>query len=149
MALTSGCSLSMPLTIRGTAKNLKNAGLAGGLIPATTNIQQIGDCITNAFLCFILYKHFHGIAPDMALWLSFTIVFVAITLFSEHVLVRSIFIMLSIMELAIYARKMWPFFWPLMSLLIHCSLSNVMANGALCRVFEKVLETMGVSTSHS
>src|SRR3990167_4775870 len=41
VAFTSGCSLStMPWTIEGTAKTLRNPELAKVLIPATTNVQQ-------------------------------------------------------------------------------------------------------------
>lgn len=59
IAFTSRCSIStMPWTIEGTAKNLQNPSFVKAIIPATTNIQQIGDCITNTFLCFLLYRNF-------------------------------------------------------------------------------------------
>ncbi len=69
LAFSSGCSLStMPWTIQGTAKNLRDPGLAQAVIPATTNIQQIGDCLINAFLCFLIYRHFYGQNPDLGIW---------------------------------------------------------------------------------
>src|SRR5579872_4833633 len=69
IAFTSGCSLStMPMTIEGTAKNLQNPDFAKAVIPATTNIQQIGDCIANTFLCFLIYRHFYGHNPDLMVW---------------------------------------------------------------------------------
>ena len=61
IALTSGCSLStMPWTIKGASLNMKDPEFAKAIIPATTNIQQIGDCIMNSFLCFLIYNHFYG-----------------------------------------------------------------------------------------
>ena len=54
IAFTSMSSAAtMPFTIAATEKNLKNPKFAGMLIPATTNIQQIGDCIANALLCLM------------------------------------------------------------------------------------------------
>jgi len=46
ISFSSGCSLStLPWTIEGASKNLKNPEFAKAILPATTNIQQIGDCI--------------------------------------------------------------------------------------------------------
>lgn len=141
IALTSGCSLStMPWTIQGTAKNLKNPKLAQGVIPATTNIQQIGDCIANTFLCFLIYRHFYGANPDLATWISFSIVFVLARFATAAVLGGAIFIMLPIYEsylnfnpeMIAIILALNVFLDPLITS------SNVIANGALCRVFEKV-----------
>lgn len=149
IALTSGCSLStMPWTIQGTAKNLKNPQLAQGIIPATTNIQQIGDCIAQAFLCFLIYRHFYGANPDIATWLSFSVIFVLARYATAAVLGGAIFVMLPIYEsylnfnpeMIAIILALNVFLDPLITS------SNVMANGALCRVFEKVWDkVMGKS----
>lgn len=141
IALTSGCSLStMPWTIQGTAKNLQNPKLAQGLIPATTNIQQIGDCIANAFLCFLIYLHFYGINPDFFTWLNFSLIFVLARFATAAVFGGAIFIMLPLYETYLnFNAEMIAIILALNMLLDPLiTSSNVMANGALCRVFEKI-----------
>jgi Na+/H+-dicarboxylate symporter len=141
LAFTSGCSLStMPWTIEGSSKNLEDPDFAKAIIPATTNIQQIGDCITNSFLCFILYTQFFGHSPDFITWLHFSAVFVLARFATAAVIGGAIFIMLPVYE--IYLS-----FTPEMIAIILAfnvvldplvTATNVIANGALCRVFEKV-----------
>lgn len=150
VSFSSGCSLStMPWTIEGTAKNLNNPDLAKAVIPATTNIQQIGDCIANTFLCFLIFFHFNGQAPSLSLWIPFSIVFVLARFATAAVLGGAIFIMLPIYESYLhFTPEMIAIilaFNVILDPLITCS--NVVANGALCRIFErtweKVLERFG------
>jgi Na+/H+-dicarboxylate symporter len=141
MAFSSGCSLStMPWTIEGTSRNLCNPDLAKVVIPATTNIQQTGDCIAQAFLCFILYLHFNGAPPSIAVWLPFSVVFVLARFATAAVLGGAIFIMLPIYEYYLgFTPEMIAIVLALNAILdplITCS--NVVANGALCRIFERV-----------
>jgi Na+/H+-dicarboxylate symporter len=141
IAFTSGCSLStMPWTIDGTSKNLKNPLFAKAIIPATTNIQQIGDCIINTFLCFIIYRHFFGHNPDIATWLSFSVVFTLARFATAAVIGGAIFIMLPIYESYLHFNSemiaiILAFNVILDPLVTSC---NVVANGILCRLFEKV-----------
>lgn len=141
ISLTSGCSLStMPWTIEGTAKNLNNPELAKAIIPATTNIQQIGDCMVNAFLCFLIYRHFYGHNPDVMMWALFSGAFVLARFATAAVIGGAIFIMLPIYESYLnFTPEMiaiiLAFNVVLDPLVTSC---NVLANGALCRVFEKV-----------
>jgi hypothetical protein len=140
IAISSCCSLStMPWTIEGTAKNLKNPNLAKAVIPATTNIQQIGDCIANCFLCFLIYRHFNGHNPDLMVWIPFSLVFVLARFATAAVLGGAIFVMLPIYESYLgFTPEMIAMilaFNVILDPLITCS--NVIANGALCRVFER------------
>jgi len=140
IALTSSCSLStMPWTIAGAAKNLQNPNLAKAIIPATTNIQQIGDCIANTFLCFLIYRHFFGHNPDIMTWIVFSSVFVLARFATAAVLGGAIFIMLPIYETYLnFSGEMIAIILALNVVLDPIITScNVMANGALCRVFEK------------
>lgn len=144
IAFTSGCSLStMPWTIEGTSRNLNNPLFAKAVIPATTNIQQIGDCIANTFLCFLIYIHFYGHHPDLMTWLHFSLVFVLARFATAAVMGGAIFIMLPIYEntLSFNAEMIALIlaFNVILDPLITCC--NVLANGALCRVFEKVWMT--------
>ncbi|MES2273562.1 MAG: cation:dicarboxylase symporter family transporter, partial [Chlamydiota bacterium] len=138
---TSGCSLStMPWTIDGAAKNLRNPQFAKAVIPATTNIQQIGDCIANTFLCFLIYRHFYGINPDLLTWFHFSLIFVLARFATAAVIGGAIFIMLPIYETYLsFNPEMIAIilaFNVVLDPIITCC--NVVANGALCRVFEKV-----------
>jgi len=146
MAFSSGCSLStMPWTIEGTSKNLRNPDLAKAVIPATTNIQQTGDCIAQAFLCFLIYLHFHGAPPPLSVWLPFSVVFVLARFATAAVFGGAIFIMLPIYEHYLsFTPEMIAIVLTLNAILdplITCS--NVIANGALCRIFERVWEHVG------
>ena len=141
IALTSGCSLStMPWTIEGTAKNLQNKNLAKVIIPATTNIQQVGDCVVNAFLCFLIYRNFFGYNPDLFTWVQFSCVFVLARFVTAAILGGSIFIMLPIYETYLnFNTEMIAIILALNVVLDPIVTScNVIANGALCRVFEVV-----------
>lgn len=145
IALTSGCSLStMPWTIQGVAKNLDNPALAQGIIPATTNIQQIGDCIAQTFLCFLIYRHFYGVNPDLSTWTMFSCIFVLARFATAAVLGGAIFIMLPIYETYLdFNPEMIAIILALNVFLDPIiTSSNVMANGALCRVFEVIWNRM-------
>ncbi len=141
IAFTSGCSIStMPWTIEGTAKNLQNPSFAKGVIPATTNVQQIGDCITNTFLCFLLYTHFFGHPPPFMTWASFSIMFVLARFATAAVLGGAIFIMLPIYEAYLsFNAEMIAIILAFNVILDPIvTSSNVIANGALCRIYENV-----------
>jgi Na+/H+-dicarboxylate symporter len=141
IAFTSGCSLStMPVTMEGVAKNLKDPSLANALIPATTNIQQIGDCLANSLLCFWIYKSSFCVAPSFATWASFSIVFVLARFTTVAVLGGAIFIMIPIYKHYLNFND------DMVAIIIAFNVildpiitsSNVLANGALAKVFENV-----------
>lgn len=141
IAFSSGSSLStMPWTIEGVSKNMQNPDLAKAVIPATTNIQQIGDCIANSFICFLLYLHFNGVAPSLSTWAAFSIVFVMARFATAAVLGGAIFIMLPIYESYLgFTPEMIATILAFNVILDPIvTATNVMANGALCRVFERV-----------
>lgn len=141
IALSSGCSLStLPWTIKGAAQNLQNPFFAKAIIPATTNIQQIGDAIVNTFLCFIIYKNFNSHNPDLWMWLQFSLVFIIARFATAAVMGGAIFIMLPIYEQYLnFNAEMIAVILALNVILDPIVTStNVMANGALCKIFEDV-----------
>lgn len=139
--LTSACSIAtMPWTIKCVSMNLRDPSLAQVIIPATTNIQQIGDCIANAFLCFLIYKSFIGHAPDFATWMSFTGVFVLTRFATAGVTGGTTFLMLPIYQNYLsFNDEMIAIILAFNVLLdpIITSL-NVIGNGAMAKVFENV-----------
>ena len=118
---------------------MKNPKLAEAIIPATTNIQQIGDCIANTFLCFVIYKHFNGHAPDVGVWMTFSVAFVIARFATAAVLGGAIFIMLPIYETYLnFSPEMIAIILAFNVMLDPIITStNVIANGALCSVFER------------
>jgi len=141
LALTSGCSLStMPWTIKDTRLNLRDPELANAIIPATTNIQQIGDCIVNTFLCFLIYTHFYGHAPDKHTLMVFSVVFVLARFATAAVIGGAIFIMLPIYQNYLdFSDEMIAIILALNVILDPIvTSSNVLANGGLTRVFENL-----------
>jgi Na+/H+-dicarboxylate symporter len=141
VALTSGCSLStMPFTIKGTAKNLQDPEFAKMVIPATTNIQQIGDCIINALLCLVIIKSFGHPLPNLYTWLQFSIVFTLARFATAAVIGGAIFIVLPI-----YAAYL-NFTGEMIAIILALNIildpivtaSNVMANAALCYILENI-----------
>ncbi len=148
IAFSSGCSLStIPWTIEGTAKNLKDQSLAQAIIPATTNIQQIGDCIANTFLAFMIYYQFFGQIPSLSLWIPFSLVFMLARFATAAILGGAIFIMLPIYESYLhFSGEMIAIILALNVILDPLiTAANVVANGALCRVFERVWEKLNPS----
>lgn len=141
IAFTSSSSLStMPWTIEGTKKNLTKPDFAAAIIPTTTNIQQVGDCIANSFLCLLIYNNFFGHNPSFVTWLTFSIIFVLGRFATAAVLGGSIFIMLPIYEkyLSFNAEMIaiiLAFNVILDPIITSC---NVIGNGAMCQLYEKV-----------
>ncbi len=140
IAFSSGCSIStMPWTIEATSKNLKNPSLAQAIIPATTNVQQVGDAIVQCFLCFLIYRSFYGHPPELFRWIQFATIFALARFATAAVLGGAIFIMIPIYEEQLS-------FNPEMTAIILAfntlfdpiiTASNVVANAALCSIFEQ------------
>jgi Na+/H+-dicarboxylate symporter len=130
----------MPWTIKGASKNLENPDLAKAIIPATTNIQQVGDCIVNSFLCFVLYKQFYGYAPDLLLWAKFSVIFVLARFATAAILGGAMFVMLPIYESYLnFTGEMIAVIVALNVVLDPIVTScNVLGVGSLCKVFEIV-----------
>ncbi|MGV2432182.1 MAG UNVERIFIED_CONTAM: dicarboxylate/amino acid:cation symporter [Rickettsiaceae bacterium] len=139
MALTSSCSLStMPWTIKGASLNLDNPDFAKAVIPATTNIQQIGDCIMHIFLCILIYNHFYGHIPDFDTLLRFSFVFAIARFATAAVLGGAIFILIPIYQSYLdFSDEMVAIIFALNVILDPIvTSSNVMANGGLARVLK-------------
>lgn len=141
VAFTSMSSAAtMPFTITATEKNLKNPKFASMLIPATTNIQQIGDCIANALLCLVILKNFGKPIPDIWAWLPFLLSFTLVRFTTAAVLGGAIFIMIPLYE---YYLGFTP---EMLALIIALNVvldpiitsTNVFGNGVLSIIFERV-----------
>lgn len=140
VAFTTGCSLStMPWTIDGASKTMEDPSLARAIIPTTTNIQQVGDCIVNAFLCCLLYAQFYGSFPSMIIWLQFSIVFTLARFATAAIMGGAIFLMLPIYKSYLGFNDEMVAIILAFNVILDplVTSSNTIANGGLCRVFEK------------
>jgi len=141
--LTAFSSMSsvatMPVTIECTRKNLHNPDFAKMLIPATTNIQQIGDCFTNVFLCCVILSFFGKGIPDVHTFTTFLTVFILARYTTAAVVGGAIFIMLPIYQTYLgFTPEMIALILAFNMLLDPLVTStNVMANVGLCSLFEK------------
>jgi hypothetical protein len=141
IAFSSGCSFAtMPWTIEGTAKNLETPDLAKAVIPATTNIQQIGDCITNAFFCFVIYFQFNGYAPSLSIWGPFTVMYVMTRFGTTAVGGGAILILIPIYEIYLGFNAQMITLILAFNVLLDpiITTANVLTNAALCRIFERI-----------
>lgn len=131
---------TMPVTIECTKRNLKNPAFAPMLIPATTNIQQIGDCFTNVFLCCVILYFFGVGIPDPLTFMTFLTVFIIARYTTAAVVGGAIFIMLPIYQNYLgFTAEMTALIIAFNMLLDPLVTStNVMANISLCSLFEKV-----------
>ncbi len=130
---------TMPFTIQSTAKNLKNPSFASVLIPATTNVQQIGDCIANALLCIIILRSFGSGLPTIMAWIPFSLVFTIMRFTTSAVLGGAIFIMIPIYQKYLGFNDEMCTIMLAMNVILDpfITSANVLANGALCIIFEK------------
>lgn len=141
IAFTSMSSAAtMPFTIAATEKNLKNPKFAGMLIPATTNIQQIGDCIANALLCLIILKNFGKPIPGIWVWIPFMASFTLARYTTAAVLGGAMFIMIPLYEFYLgFTHEMVALIIALNVVLDPIITStNVLCNGALAIIFERI-----------
>lgn len=144
---------TMPFTIAAAEKNMKDPAMAGMIIPATTNVQQVGDCLANAFLCLVILKTFGHSLPDFSTWLVFLSVFVLARFTTVGVLGGAIFIMIPIYEQYLgFSKEMVALILALNVVLDpFITASNVLGNGALCIILERWwmrLSALFFSTKH-
>lgn len=140
IAFSSGSSVAtMPFTIKAAQKNMQNPNFANLVIPATTSIQQIGDCIANVFLCAILLKQFGKPFPELEVLIPFVAAFVLARYATAGMIGGAIFIMIPIYETYLnFTPGMVAIILSLNVLLDPVITSaNVLGNGALCIIFER------------
>lgn len=143
MGFTTGCSLStMPLTISCMSKNAKDPELARGIIPATTNVQQVGDCIMMSFIWCFIYAQFYGELPSLYKWMSFSVLFTLARFTVTAVVGGAVFILLPLVESELnFGPEMISIFITLNMLFDPIvTSSNILGNGGLYLIFEKIFK---------
>ena len=149
IAFTSMSSAAtMPYTIKAAEKNLQNPVLARMIIPATTNIQQVGDCFMNAFLCLMILISFGSPIPSLYSWGMFTLAFVVARYATTAVAGGAIFVMLAVYEEYLGFNQQQIALILALNVVLDpfVTSSNVLGNGALAVLLEKVLIKCGLTT---
>lgn len=148
-AFSSMSSVStMPITIQATEKNLKNPSFASMVIPATTNIQQVGDCFIQVFLCCMILSVFGQNIPNFETFVLFLSVFVLARFTTAAVIGGAIFIMLPLYQTYLGFNEEMIAMLLMFNMILDpiVTSSNVMANSALCVLFERFWEKISLLT---
>jgi Na+/H+-dicarboxylate symporter len=100
-------------------------------------------------LCFLIYKQFFGVPPDLFTWLNFSLVYILARFTTAAVLGGAIFIILPLYESYLsFNSEMIAIILAFNVILDPLVTStNVIANGALCRIFERVWLSIGSKTA--
>lgn len=150
IAATSGSSLlAMPWTISGVEKNLQDPKLSGVVIPITTNMQMVGDCILNAFLCFFIYANSYGNDPSFGMLFEFSAIFIIMRFCGSAIMGGTIFLMLPLYEMYLHFTSDMLFLVLALNVLLDPvdGFFNVLTNGLLCKVFELIWSVVQYSKS--
>lgn len=133
---------TMPITIQVTEKNLKNPNFASMVIPATTNIQQVGDCFIQIFLCCMILVAFGQGIPNLKEFSLFLSVFVLARFTTAAVIGGAIFIMLPLYQTYLGFNEEMVATILMFNMILDpiVTSANVMANSALCVLFERFWE---------
>ena len=151
IAFTSMSSAAtMPYTIQGAEKNLKRPVLARMIIPATTNIQQVGDCLINSFMCLVILLSFGRPMPSFYDWGLFTGAFIIARYATTAVAGGAIFVMLPIYEAYLGFTPQEISIILALNVILDpfVTASNVLGNGALAIILEKILLKLGVMSKN-
>ncbi|PIZ33017.1 MAG: hypothetical protein COY39_03625 [Alphaproteobacteria bacterium CG_4_10_14_0_8_um_filter_37_21] len=139
LAFTSGSSFAtMSTTISCTEKNSKDPKFPQAIIPATTNIQQIGDCLFNAYLIFVMMDTF-GMEPlSFAQWGYFVFWYVLARYAMPAMLGAAMFVLYPLYESILgFSPEMLAVLLAINVLIDPLITSaNVLSNSGLCVVFE-------------
>lgn len=139
---TMSSAASMPLTIIGTERHLKNKNLAGTIIPATVNIHLIGDCIAIPCFAYAVLKNYGVPVPDFTTYVVFSIYFVIAKFSVAAIPGGGILVMLPILEKYLHftpdmislITALYLLFDPIITSM------NVLGNGAFAKIVDGFLQ---------
>jgi Na+/H+-dicarboxylate symporter len=135
---TMSSAASMPLTIIGTEKNLKNKDLDYSVIPTTVNIHLVGDCFAIPILAYAILKSFGMAEPTLLSYTIFALYFIIAKFSVAAVPGGGILVMLPILhtylnfnaEMMSLITALYVLFDPV----ITCA--NVLGNGAFAKFID-------------
>ncbi|MEN8236253.1 MAG: cation:dicarboxylase symporter family transporter [Pseudomonadota bacterium] len=132
---------AMPLTILGSEQNCDNKSLARGVVPITTNIHLVGDCIGIPIMALAILLSFGGTLPSASEYIVFAGFFVLAKFAVAAVPGGGILVMLPILEqhlgfsgeMLSLITMLYMMFDPVLTS------SNVMGNGGFAMVIAKIV----------
>lgn len=138
---TMSSATSMPLTIIGVERNVKNQVVARAVVPLTVNIHLVGDCVAIPILAYAVLKSFGMAEPSLVNYLIFTGYFVLAKFSVAAIPGGGILVMLPILasnlgfhaEMLTFITALYILFDPV----ITCA--NVLGNGAFAKMIDRCL----------
>jgi len=138
---TMSSAASMPLTIVGAERNVKNKDVVKFVIPATVNIHLIGDCFAIPILAYAVLKSFGMPEPSLVQYLIFVFYFVLAKFSVAAVPGGGIIVMLPILQTNLgFNSDMLSLITALYILfdpIITCT--NVLGNGAFAKLIDQLI----------
>ena len=148
VGVTSMSSMvSLPLVLQVLRSRMNNPNLSNIVIPMTINIQQVGDCFFNIFICSTLFYALNGTFFSLKEFLIFLPIYAFSRFGGLGIVGGVIFFMLPLYE------EYFKFNMETLSLILALNIIfdpiitavNILTNISLCILFEKVLK-LGVFT---
>jgi Na+/H+-dicarboxylate symporter len=141
--VTMSSAVTMPLTIMGTEKNVKDSNLVRSVIPATVNIHLIGNCFTAVILVYAVLKSFGMPVPSLTAFVVFSLYFVMSKFSVVAVPGGGVAALLPLLEAHLgFKEDMISLFtavYLLFEPLITCG--SVMGNGAFAKLIDRCART--------
>jgi hypothetical protein len=141
---TMSSAASMPLTIMGAEKNVKNKELVRSVIPATVNIHLVGDCFAIPIFAYAVLKNYGVAEPALITYLIFAFYFVLAKFSVAAIPGGGIIVMLPILEAYLgFHGDMLSLITALYILfdpVITCA--NVLGNGAFVKMIDRVIPSL-------
>ena len=138
--MTMSSAASMPLTILGAENNAENKELVRFVVPATTNLHLVGDCIAIPMLAYAILKSFGLPEPTLAQYVMFSLHFVLAKFSVAAVPGGGIMVMIPILERYLgFTSGMSSLITALYIMLdpvITCA--NVLGNGAFSKAIDMI-----------
>ena len=137
---TMSSATSLPLTIEGTLKNVKNKNIAQSVIASTVNIHLIGDCIAIPIFAYAVLKNYGVADPTFVNYMIFTCYFVLAKFSVAAIPGGGIIVMLPILESYLgFSAEMMSLITALYILfdpVVTCT--NILGNGAFAKLIDSL-----------
>lgn len=139
---TMSSAISMPLTLIGAQKTVKNKELISSMVPATSNVHLVGDCFTITLMAYAVLKSFGAPCPSWGQHMAYSLYFVVYVFSIAAVPAGGILAMLPLLqsnlgfhgEMLSLITALCILFDPFMTA------TNVFANGVFAQVIDRMVE---------
>lgn len=145
---TMSSTASIPVTLRCAENNGVNSSLAHLAVPIAANVHLLGDAITTPILSLVTMFIFLGSVPTIGTFLMFVLYFCMAMLATSGVPGGGIIVVIPLLKSIFGFTPEMVSIITTLYLLQDClgTAGNVMGDGALTILVDKVLKKLGIST---